>query len=200
MKVAYADKELKAILNDLGKESDRGAAIIGGSFLEHYLGLAILSRFRELPIKTREILFDGVGPLSSFSAKIHLGFALSLYDEDAYADMRLINRIRNIFAHDTVPTTFLSEEVAQRVKSLKGPNMYFGDERHLTRRKRLREDYINAIFLYLIILKAFPSVIGDPKSAQLPSRAKSRKRSRFQSPRRDGKHTKSRRPPRSSRA
>ena|ERR1700674_260707 len=191
MKIPHADKEVFAIIKDIQRQSDRGAAIVGSAFLEHYLELAVLSKMRQLPVKTHEILFEGTGPLGSFSAKIHVGFALSLYKEHSYADLRLINKIRNIFAHEPEQKTFATEEIASRCKVLNSKEYVF-DDRNLDSRKRARKDFQNAIFFYMIILKGMadqPSVAANSEtlgsSAPLPLPSKSRKRPHPPGPRRD---------------
>jgi DNA-binding MltR family transcriptional regulator len=152
---------------------------------------------RPLPKNTREILFEGTGPLGSFSAKVHLGFALSLYNDKSYADLRIINRIRNIFAHEPEPKTFATAEIASRCKTLNSINYVF-DPRKFDPRKRARKDFQNAIFFYMTILSGMaeqPSVISDSETptshARPPSPAKSRKRPHPPGPRRGGSGTES---------
>jgi DNA-binding MltR family transcriptional regulator len=45
-------------------------------------------------------VFAGTGPLHSFIAKIEIAFALGIISEKLRAELLLIGRIRNKFAHD----------------------------------------------------------------------------------------------------
>ena len=45
------------------------------------------------------MIFDPGRPLGDFSAKIHLGYLLLMYDNDEYSALRSIAEIRNVFAH-----------------------------------------------------------------------------------------------------
>lgn len=82
------------------EQSDRGLAIIGGSFVEYHLEQLLLARMRSLSKKRIEYLFEGFGPLAGFAAKIEIAFALNLIGEKARADFIAINWIRNKFAHE----------------------------------------------------------------------------------------------------
>lgn len=88
------------IPRQLKEQSDRGAAIIGGSFVEHYVEHLLLSRMRGLSKTRRENLFDGFGPLAGFSSKIEIGFALGLFGEITRSDLLVIKSIRDKFAHE----------------------------------------------------------------------------------------------------
>jgi hypothetical protein len=85
-------------------ESDRAAAILGASFLES----AMRERFTDFlvddPASTK--LFEPYQPLSSFSALIDVSFCLGLLTRDMKADLNLIRKIRNHFAHHPEHFTF----------------------------------------------------------------------------------------------
>ena len=51
-------------------ESDRAAAILAGSFLEHFLANCLKECF--IDDKDVDDLFDGFGPLSTFSQRISI--------------------------------------------------------------------------------------------------------------------------------
>jgi hypothetical protein len=88
------------IPRQLKEQSDRGAAIIGGSFVEYYLERLLIARMRSLSKKRREDLFDGFGPLAGFSSKIEIAFALNLIGELARSDLQTIKSVRDKFAHE----------------------------------------------------------------------------------------------------
>ncbi|MBK1681768.1 hypothetical protein CKO20_15455 [Rhodocyclus tenuis] len=95
------------------KESDRGAAILAGSFLEHYLGLFLKSKTVDEAVS--EKLFSSMGPLSTFSQRIAIAYAFGFIDKQSYAALENIRKIRNYFAHHPVNGSFEDEEVKKRV-------------------------------------------------------------------------------------
>ena len=91
---------------ELEQQTPRGAAIVAAAVLEDLLALVIQRRLIELSSKRTEALFGKMAPLSTFSAKIEMGFALGLYGEDGRAYLDLIRDVRNKFAHKFDPLTF----------------------------------------------------------------------------------------------
>jgi DNA-binding MltR family transcriptional regulator len=51
-------------------------------------------------------LFVPMKPLSSFNAKIRMGFALKLYGERTFHDLELLRELRNLFAHGKLAIDF----------------------------------------------------------------------------------------------
>jgi len=84
---------------ELGSQTDRGAAILGATFLEVRLEEAIRSRLVGTgdPV---ESLFRGGAALGTFSAKTDMAFALGFYGPKVHRDLTLIGRIRDRFARD----------------------------------------------------------------------------------------------------
>jgi DNA-binding MltR family transcriptional regulator len=74
--------------------------------------------------KTSDKLFTGMGPLSSFSAKIDLGFLLGLYSEEVTKMLHGIRNIRNVYAHEMVPLDFASKEIAVKMQPLQFVNTF----------------------------------------------------------------------------
>jgi hypothetical protein len=105
--------DLVDVYND---ESDRGAAILAGSFLENALGLFLRSKARDS--KVADQLFGAMGPLSSFSQRIAVAYAFSFIPEWQYRDLELLRKIRNHFAHHPMDATFISPEVMQLTAKL----------------------------------------------------------------------------------
>jgi hypothetical protein len=58
-------------------------------------------------------------PLSSFSAKIELGFALGLYDDKLRHPLNMIRDVRNEFAHNMDATSFDHPDVAKLIDDLR---------------------------------------------------------------------------------
>jgi hypothetical protein len=66
-------------------------------------------------------LFDGYGPLSTFSSKIDLAYALNLTTSGVHANLIIIKRIRNKFAHTVDVLTLESTSVQPLYQKLKKP-------------------------------------------------------------------------------
>jgi mannitol operon repressor len=91
--------------------------IAGAVIIEEQLLRAILTKMRALSGEMKKRLFDGYGPLSSFSAKIDLSYALQIINKDQYDDLTVIRRIRNQFAHAMPLVNFDSPEIRAHFKS-----------------------------------------------------------------------------------
>ena len=73
-------------------------------------------------------LFDGTGALATFSAKIDIAYAFGLIGTQERADLHIIRKIRNDFAHAVqYELSFLTEAIANRVRSLIIPKLFEGD-------------------------------------------------------------------------
>jgi hypothetical protein len=111
------------IIASLMKENDRTVAIVGGSLLEARLEEKLKAQLRTDSSKDNQKILDdmfqGLGPLSSFSAKIRLGYLLQLYDYLVRIELTAIKDIRNRFAHEQTPITFDTPEIVTLVQKLK---------------------------------------------------------------------------------
>lgn len=108
--------QLNDMVGAFHKESDRGAAILAGSFLEHYLGIFLKSKTVDQEVA--EKLFGAMGPLATFSQRIAIAYAFGFIDKQQYADLELIRKIRNYFAHHPISGTFDAPEVKGKVLAL----------------------------------------------------------------------------------
>jgi DNA-binding MltR family transcriptional regulator len=68
-------------------------------------------RFVDLTDDEEKRLFNSEfrGPLSEFSARIKVGFAMYLFGRETRDDLEIIRRIRNLFAHQSTVLTFATE-------------------------------------------------------------------------------------------
>ena len=83
----------------LSSESDRGCVLVGAAMLDEVLRGILLGPLRD-DEETLRALFDaGSAPLSSFSAKIRLCYALGLVSKNTHADLHRVREIRNDAAH-----------------------------------------------------------------------------------------------------
>lgn len=108
--------QLNDMVGAFHKESDRGAAILAGSFLEHYLGQFLRSKAVDEEVADK--LFGSMGPLATFSQRIAIAYAFGFIDKQQCSDLELIRKIRNYFAHHPIEGTFEAPEVKGKVLSL----------------------------------------------------------------------------------
>ncbi|MBI3918498.1 MAG: hypothetical protein HY322_16010 [Betaproteobacteria bacterium] len=97
-------------------ETDRGAAILAGSFAEHALGTFLTHRVKDKNVA--EKLFGPVGPLSSFSQRIAVAYAFDLISPTQYKDFESIRQARNHFAHHPLEASFGAPEVQKHTSRL----------------------------------------------------------------------------------
>jgi hypothetical protein len=68
--------------------------------------------------KLLKVLFEGYGPLATFSARIDLAYGLGYIAPLQRRDLHLIRKIRNIFAHRTGEVTFDDDDISSRCLEL----------------------------------------------------------------------------------
>ena len=98
--------------------SEPGRVLVGGSMAENMLSWVLKSAMMGGSNRLLGRIFEGYGPLSTFSAKIDVAAALKLIDTDTVGDLRAIKDIRNHFAHATTIASFTHSEVADLCKKL----------------------------------------------------------------------------------
>ena len=104
-------------------ESDRGCILIGTSVLDDVLSSLLqkhLGRTDHVNKSAMEPLFAGMGPLSTFSARIKLAYCLELIKKWEFEDLERIRKIRNKAAHEYTAKTFTNNEIIQITRQLKG--------------------------------------------------------------------------------
>ena len=102
----------------LGEDGDRSLAILAATMVERGLQSAIIQRMVKLTNTEYDQLFDGAGPLSSFSSKIKIAHSIGVISKFAKIDLDLIREIRNIFAHSIVHIDFNEPAVLDRCRDL----------------------------------------------------------------------------------
>jgi len=68
-------------------------AMLISSVIETALELALIEKMRPLSGKLKKRLFEGYGPLSSFSSRIDVAYALSIISQDVFDDLKIISFI-----------------------------------------------------------------------------------------------------------
>jgi hypothetical protein len=156
-------------------ENARVTAIVGGAMIDNYLTLAILARMRPIGNTMHEDLFEGYGPLSTFSAKIDIGFAINLYNDGARHDLRIINTIRNQFAHNLYVREFTETKIRDLCFRLRAPEVLSTDQTTTQPRENARDRFR---FTALILLGGLhdlsrienhrPMPLSAPHAGQYP--------------------------------
>jgi DNA-binding MltR family transcriptional regulator len=127
------------ILQDLGTESDRGCILVAASalsvFLEEMLKLALVAEPHALKHAIKP-LFEPMGPLATFSAKIKLAYGLGLINKSDFTDLEKIRKIRNIASHEHSTMTFESQRIIEINRTLEGADLAV---RHLPVRRKKGE-------------------------------------------------------------
>jgi DNA-binding MltR family transcriptional regulator len=110
-------KEVVQLRLSLGKETDRGCALLAASYIETALGHLIQSVLLEDKNLIKD-MFTGTGPLATFSSRINMAYLLGLIGRKAMGDLHIIRKIRNDFAHKPEDIKFTDEPIASRCREL----------------------------------------------------------------------------------
>jgi hypothetical protein len=94
-----SDEDYKKAIEEIQESPDRAAAIVASVLLETIVQESIVERLLPMSNTHRDSLLGGEASFATFSAKIDLGFSLGLYGSKTKADIGLIRKIRNQFAH-----------------------------------------------------------------------------------------------------
>jgi DNA-binding MltR family transcriptional regulator len=111
--------ELISNIRALQARTHAEVGIVGAAIIEEQLLRALLTKMRPLSGEMKKRLFDGYGPLSSFSAKIDLSYALRIINKDQYDDLTVVRRIRNQFGHSMSLVNFDKLEIREHFKHFK---------------------------------------------------------------------------------
>lgn len=107
----------------LQSADDYSATIISASLLETSLETLLLTHFIPMGKEHQDDIFSdgGNGPLSSFSAKIRICYAMGLISSTTRSQIEIVKNIRNHFAHHKNIVSFDFPEVQEECKKLRVP-------------------------------------------------------------------------------
>ena len=86
-------------LDDLNKETARGAVLVAATYLERQLG-EIVASFLVEGRPAKNLLAGFNAPLGTFAARAAAAEALGLISADEFGDLQRIRKVRNEFAHN----------------------------------------------------------------------------------------------------
>jgi hypothetical protein len=119
------------------KVDDTTCVILASSLLERTFLILLVAHFPRTLSKNDAInLFEGAGPLSSFSNRALVSRALALADTDTIHDLKIIRGIRNKFSHSPIK---LELKDFQACHSLR-----LGKNRHFESRSEERTKFIKS--------------------------------------------------------
>lgn len=120
--------EFNKVIHALPTYNDTELATISVALLESALRFALVGYFIKLTPKEEDELFDDPAPLSSFSGKIRVAYAMGIIPKEVHADLHLIRKMRNAFAHsvpldkDEFNPSFQETHIVGRCHSLVLPD------------------------------------------------------------------------------
>jgi len=97
--------------------TDAIVAIISAAAAEHAL-TRLLKRRCQYDKKIYDDMFDGVGPFTTFEAKINLAFLLGLLRKTTMQELKLVNRISILFSERPATLTFDAKPVLRLIAVL----------------------------------------------------------------------------------
>jgi len=100
------------------ESNDRGAVLLVTANADLALTQAIYRVLRASDALRQRLESDG-GALNTFSQKIMMGRALSIYGEIMNHNLDLLRHLRNAFAHSHVPITFETPVIVEAVADFK---------------------------------------------------------------------------------
>jgi hypothetical protein len=83
------------------KSTHASTCLTSAAVLDERIAQALRLRMVNLNAALQKKLFKGYGPLSSFWARIDIGYALGMLSKDIAKEAHTIRGIRNDFAHTT---------------------------------------------------------------------------------------------------
>ncbi|WP_374675995.1 MltR family transcriptional regulator [Ideonella sp.] len=106
-------------------ESDRGAAVLAGSFLEAYVGDYLMSLIAQEKKSKQFVdqLTGANGALATFSQRSAVAYAFGLIDKQTFSDLSLIRKVRNHFAHHPTEATFDDDDAGPAINKLSAAQM-----------------------------------------------------------------------------
>jgi len=110
----------EALRNEFYGASDRAAALVAGAFLDEVLGELLRVFLVDDPTNDKKI-FEGTGPLATFSAKIDIAYRIGLISAQEHKTLHVVRSIRNDFAHKTSGISFENQSISVRCKNIETP-------------------------------------------------------------------------------
>lgn len=115
------DVRLAEAIADMLSGSDRAVAILGAALVDAQLRASLLKKFEGKQYVEKAL--EGREFLSSFSARITTARMLGLFSDRLAADLDIVRKVRNDFAHKPLAISFSTPSIADRCKNLTVPDL-----------------------------------------------------------------------------
>lgn len=139
-------KYFSEFLREFQEETDRGAALVGAALIDTRLERLLCAHFLDSKIAA-ELVSAGNAPLSAFSSRIKVSYALGLITDLEFREAQTIRKIRNDFAHGAHGLRFSSQHIKDLCRNLQANTpdgaRFGGDPRQL---------FINSVVLLSMAL------------------------------------------------
>jgi DNA-binding MltR family transcriptional regulator len=146
-------------LFDYKEASDRAIAIVGPAFLDTLLN-DILTEFLVEDEKEVYKLLQPEGPLGTYGSRVTACYCLGLIGEIVTADLRLVGKIRNQFAHN-IRAHFSDQKISQWCRGLRWhKELLFADPPADATDRDLFQVGVNALVMHL---NGVPSIARSRK-------------------------------------
>ena len=148
-------------------ESDRGAALISAAFLDEDLRFLIATFLIDDEEEVGRLLGSNKHwdcPLGTFGTRVRAAYCLGLISRDEFHDLRIIQRIRNAFAHELRSSSFDNERIRNQCNSLRIPQRL---PPHMS--LSAREQFLHAVGAISISLSSSRIRRAERERRQVPS-------------------------------
>jgi hypothetical protein len=122
LRIPELSEDSRRFVEDLQKETDRGAALVGAAFVDNVLE-SMLRAFFVDDAKVVNELLKPAGAAGTLSARIDLAYCMGLMGKREYKDLGIIRRIRNEFAHLDRPVSFRMQGAKSLCQQLVTPKV-----------------------------------------------------------------------------
>lgn len=102
-------EDTKKLFDVLNEGNDLSCVLIGTSFLDETLRTLLQKYF--IKSNTAKNLLNPQGALGTFGSRCDLAYSLTLINKKKYNDLKVIEEIRNLFAHSHLTKSFRDSEV-----------------------------------------------------------------------------------------
>ena len=136
-------------------ESDRDCGLMAAAYLDEALK-DMLASYMVNDKRLIKDLFNGQGPLATFSSRINIAFALGKLSKEAKNDLHIIRKIRNEFAQVSDSIDFENETIKKRCKELKHQALFT--------KSSGREMFTRAVLGVLAMIHSHETTAKRPKT------------------------------------
>jgi DNA-binding MltR family transcriptional regulator len=152
-------RDSQGLIEEMQAGPDRSAVIIGAAFLDERLRQYIERFLVNDATALKDIL--GVNrPLGTFGARIQIAYCLGLLTVDEYRDFKIVQEIRNAFAHQLHGISFSDPWVTAKCRDFAIPKAELSEQLYLSYTPR-------ELFLFIVV--DLNSVIATQRFSLLAS-------------------------------